>query len=79
MEFKISKEQIVLTSLPKLASDIMQLVESKGRVAMADIISQTGAPRSTIKKQLNFLIDRKYLARYGQGKAIWYTKAERIA
>lgn len=79
LEFKISKEQIMLTSLSKLASDIMQLVESKGRVVMADIISQTGAPRSTIKKQLNFLIDRKYLARHGQGKAIWYTKVERIA
>ena len=49
LEFKMSKEQIALTSLPKLASDIMQLVESKGRIVMADIISYTGAPRSTIK------------------------------
>jgi Fic family protein len=78
LEFKMSKEHIMLTSLPKLASDIMQLIEEKVKVGMADIIAHTGAARSTIKKQLSFLIDRKYLARHGQGKAVWYTKVERI-
>ena len=78
LEFKINKEQIALSSLPKLASDIMQLAQEKGKVTMADIIAYTDAARSTIKKQLSFLIDRKYLARYGQGKATWYTKIERF-
>lgn len=78
LEFKINKEQIMLISLPKLASDIMQLVENRGKIVMADIIQYTGAPRSTIKKQLTFLVDRKYLARHGQGKAVWYTKIQRI-
>jgi len=78
LEFKISKEHIMLTSLPKLASDIMQLVTDKFKIGIADVIAYTGAPRSTIKKQLTFLVDRKYLARHGQGKGVWYTKVERI-
>lgn len=73
-EFKIEQEQTMLISLPKLAIDIVRLVEQKGRITMADILQHTGAPRSTIKKQLNYLIEQNYLARHGQGKGVWYTK-----
>ncbi|HLC06647.1 MAG TPA: Fic family protein [Candidatus Babeliales bacterium] len=78
LEFKINQEQITRISLPKLAIDIIQLVQDKGQIAMADIIASTGAPRSTIKKQLATLVDQKYLARHGQGRAVWYTRAQRV-
>jgi Fic family protein len=74
LEFKINREQIIRISLPKLASDIIQLVEERGKITTADIIVATDAPRSTIKKQLAMLVDQKYLARHGQGRAVWYTR-----
>ncbi len=77
LEIKIKKEHIILASLPQLASDIMRLVEERGRITMADIIEHTGVPRSTIKIQLSFLVDKKYLARHGQGKGVWYTQVQR--
>jgi Fic family protein len=75
LEFKINKEQILHISLPKLATDILQLVEKQGKITTAEIITATNAPRSTIKKYLAMLIDQKYLSRHGKGRAIWYTKA----
>lgn len=74
LEYKINKEQIMLVSLPPLAGDIMLLVEQKGRITIAEVMKHTNAPRSSIKKQLSFLVDKKYLARHGQGRAVWYTK-----
>ena len=65
-------------SLPKLANTIVQLVEERGRITISDIISITGAPRSTVKKQLSTLVDQKYLARHGQGRSVWYTRVKRI-
>lgn len=78
LEIKISQEQIMRTSLPQLAADIVQLVQDRGRITMADLIASTGAPRSTIKKQLGLLVDQKYLARHGQGRSVWYTKVQRV-
>ena len=61
-------------SLPRLASDIIQLVQNKGKITINDVIQATNAPRSTIKKYLGMLVDQKYLTRHGQGRAIWYTQ-----
>ena len=73
LEFKLNKEHINLITLPQLASDILELIRNKGRASMSDIITATGAPRSTIKKHLLLLLDQKHLARYGKGKGVWYT------
>ena len=75
LEFTIKREQITRASLPRLASDILQLVHDRGKITMADIIQSTNAPRSTIKKHLSILVDQKHLSRHGQGRATWYTQA----
>jgi len=75
LEVKIKHEQIARPSLPPLAADILQLIQQKNKATMADIAQATNAPRSTIKKHLNFLIDQKYIMRHGKGRAIWYTLA----
>jgi Fic family protein len=74
LDVKIEKDETMHTSLSKLASDIIQLAQDKGKITTTDIITQTGSPRSTIKKQLALLVDQKYLARHGQGRSVWYTK-----
>lgn len=75
LEFTMKREKITKASLPRLASDILQLAQELGKITITDIIHKTNAPRSTIKKQLTMLIDRKYLIRHGQGRAVWYTQA----
>jgi|SRR5579872_5677760 len=75
LEFTMKREKITRASLPQLASDILQLAQDKERISISDIIEKTQAPRSTIKKYLNMLVDQKYLIRHGQGRAVWYTQA----
>jgi len=72
LKVKINKEQLMLVSLPKLASDIVELARNKGKITISDIIAVTGASRSTIKKHLASLVDQKYLTRYGKGRGVWY-------
>jgi Fic family protein len=74
LELKINHERITHASLPPLAAEILQLVQNKIRVAMADIVEATNAPRSTIKRHLNLLVDQKYLTRHGKGRTVWYTQ-----
>jgi len=75
LEFTMKHEKITRASLPRLASDILELVQDKGKITIADVIQATNAPRSTIKKYLNMLVDQKYLTRHGQGRSVWYTQA----
>ncbi len=75
LEFTMQREKITRASLPRLASDILQLVQDKEKITIADVIQATNAPRSTIKKYLNMLVDQKYLTRHGQGRSVWYTQA----
>lgn len=75
LELSMKREKITRASLPQLASDILQLAQDKERVTIADIIEKTQAPRSTIKKYLNMLVDQKQLIRHGQGRSVWYTQA----
>lgn len=64
-------------SLPKLADQILQLVERYGRITTGEVIRVTNAPRSTVKKYLSILVAQNYLVRHGQGRTVWYTKATR--
>lgn len=75
LEFSMKREKITRASLPQLASDILQLAQDKERISITDIIEKTQAPRSTIKKYLNMLVDQKQLIRHGQGRSVWYTQA----
>jgi len=71
----IQPEPSSWASLPPLAKSILQFMQNINQATITDIIQATNAPRSTIKKHLNLLIDQKYLTRHGEGRAVWYTKA----
>jgi Fic family protein len=73
-EEEASGYEIVHASLPRLASDILKLVQDQEKITTANIIQATNAPRSTIKKYLNMLVDQKQLTRHGQGRSVWYTQ-----
>ena len=74
LEFKMKHEQVIDPFLSPFATEILQVIYGKGKATMADIVHVTNAPRSTIKKYLNYLIDQKYIMRHGKGRAIWYTQ-----
>lgn len=74
LEYTLQKEKIMLASLPKLAAQILSLVEERGRITVSEIVNSTNAPLSTVKKYVSMLVTKKYLNRHGKGRAIWYTK-----
>lgn len=75
LKFTINREKITHASLPKLADQILQLVQERQKITVADVIKVTSVPRSTAKKYLTNLVDQKYLVRHGQGRTVWYTAA----
>lgn len=66
-------KQPIYASLPPLAENILYFIQNKNQVIISDIIHATQAPRSTIKKYLNLLINQKYLTRHGKSRGTWYT------
>ena len=68
---KIEKEKII-TKLPRLSKQIIDLVKDHGELSISEIESITKANRNTIKKRLQELVKNKYLLTQGQGKGTRY-------
>lgn len=64
-------------SLEQLAAperELLQLVESLGRLSVADAVSRTGASRNTVRKRLAGLVAKGFLALEGKGRGAGYRK-----
>ncbi|MBN8676520.1 MAG: Fic family protein [Chitinophagales bacterium] len=73
LEVKVEREKLLLGQLPELSLHILELVKSRGRITISDIVTLTNANRNTIKKHLEALVDIKQLAQHGTGKGTWYS------
>jgi len=73
LEVKVEREKHLLGQLPELSLHILELVKSRGRITISDIVTLTNANRNTIKKHLEALVDIKQLAQHGTGKGTWYS------
>ncbi len=73
LEVKLEREKLLLGQLPELSLKILELVKSRGRITISNIIVLTEANRNTIKKHLEALVDDKYLQKHGIGKGTWYS------
>lgn len=73
LEHKIAQEKMILTQLPALSQQILELVRSRGRATITDIVAVTNANRNTIKKHLESLTLAGHLQKQGVGKGSWYT------
>lgn len=73
LESKIEREKLLLSQLPALSVQILELIKSRGRATVMDIVSVTVANRNTIKKQLQTLVAKNQLRQNGVGKSTWYT------
>lgn len=74
---KVEREKIMMATLPKLASAIIDQTRQRGRVTIGDLIRLTGASRNTLKEHFKRLVNQGHLVRHGTGKGSWYSLASR--
>jgi len=72
LESKIERERILLGNLPELSVSILNLARERGRVTVADIATDTGVSRNTVKDHLKALTKAGHLERHGEGRGTWY-------
>lgn len=75
LEKKIKHERLILSDLPELSVQILELCRERGRVTVADAAKVTGANRNTIKDHLKALTKANHLERHGAGRGSWYSLA----
>lgn len=75
LEVKVEREKLLLGQLPELSVKILELVKSRGRITISDVVVLTNANRNTIKKHLENLVEIQQLNKYGAGKGTWYALA----
>ena len=73
---KLEREKLTI-NLPKLSTQILEVVKEQGKSTISDIHAITGANRNTIKKNLRELVQRRYLEQHGKGRGTWYSMGER--
>lgn len=72
LEAKVEREKIILSVLPELSVQILELIKERGRISVLDIVSVTQANRNTVKAHLKRLVDAGHLLRNGSGRGVWY-------
>ncbi len=72
LEKKVENERIMMSALPELSLQILDLAKERGRVTIGEIVQLTGANRNTVKKHLQTLVAANHLAQHGTGKGTWY-------
>jgi Fic family protein len=70
---KIEREKLLLGQLPELSLLILELVKSRGRITISEIVTLTNANRNTVKKHLENLVAAKHLQQNGLGRGSWYS------
>ncbi len=73
LERKIHNEKILFNQLPELSLKIVELVKSRGRITIKEIVALTQQNRNTIKKHLDNLVKQNQLMKNGTGKGTWYS------
>ena len=72
LEAKVEREKIILSVLPELSIQILELTKERGRISVSDIVSLTQANRNTVKAHLKKLVEANHLAQHGSGRGVWY-------
>lgn len=72
LEAKVEREKIVLSVLPELSIQLLELTKEHGRMTVADAVALTNANRNTVKAHLKKLVEAGHLAQHGAGRGVWY-------
>lgn len=73
LEIKIQREKLLLVELPELSLNILEIIKSRGRITIKEIVTLTGANRNTVKKHLDALVKKNHLIKHGVSKGAWYS------
>ena len=73
LETLLEREQTLEGALPEISVTILQAAQERGRIKSGEIVTLSGAARSTVRARLNDLVERGLLVRHGKGPATWYT------
>lgn len=71
---KIASEQKALEARSPLASAILAIFDDVPEITLAQVVTKTGANRSTLKNRLAELVDGGLIERHGQGRGVFYTR-----
>jgi len=71
LEKKIRNEEL-LSDIPPLSRDLLQIAKERGRLTVRDAVAVTGANRNTVKAHIKQLVRRELLQQEGIGKGTWY-------
>jgi Fic family protein len=73
LQIKIDREKLLLGQLPQLSLQILELLKSRGRVTISEVVTLTGANRNTVKKHLENLVSAQHIDPKGAGRGAWYS------
>ncbi len=75
LEQTISRERLILGSLPELSLQLLELCRERGRLTVAEAVRATAGNRNTIKDHIKSLTEANHLQRHGAGRGTWYSVA----
>jgi Fic family protein len=75
LETKMERERILVSALPELSTQILELCRERGRITIADVMRATSASRGTVKDHVVALTAKGHLTRHGAGRGSWYSLA----
>lgn len=72
LEIKLEKEKLLLSQLPPLSLQVLELLKAHGHLGIAELTLLSNANRNTLKKTLSTLAKKNYIQRKGNGKSSIY-------
>jgi len=72
LEKKVEREKIILSKLPELSVQILELVRDRGRITISEAVELTSGSRGTLKDHFNSLVKKNHLVKHGSGRGTWY-------
>jgi Fic family protein len=72
LEHKITREKIVLATLPELQLKIVEFTRDHGRITMSEAVKLTETSRNTLKQHFRSLVSHGHLNQQGSGRGVWY-------
>lgn len=71
LNLKIQEEEL-LAPLPRLSLQIVEIIKSRGRASVSDVVTLIKANRNTVRAHLKKLVTNNQLIQEGKGKGTWY-------
>lgn len=70
---KVEREKLLLTKLPELSIQILDILKERGQLTIGEAVVITGANRNTLKQHFKNLLERGFIKLHGQGRGAWYS------